>query len=229
LESKNKYITNIQNNYGNEIKQKNEEIDNFTKVSYTVSLNKQITEKNHYITILESQLEKNKNNNQPSSPKPLEKTELKSKLVEKSELKPFKKSVEKPVEKIVEKPVEKIVENPVEKSVEKIVENPVEKSVDKSVEKPVEKIVEKIIEKSVEKIVEKIIEKSVEKPVEKSIKKDIIFNPDDFEDINEYELITYKKKYYLRNLETNELYSIKNNKPEIVVGLITSSGKVKFN
>lgn len=56
-----------------------------------------------------------------------------------------------------------------------------------------------------------------------------IFNPDEFEDINGFELIVYKKKYYLRDLETNEIYGIKDNQPDEIVGLINSKGRVKFN
>ena len=57
---------------------------------------------------------------------------------------------------------------------------------------------------------------------------DYIFVPDTFEEINDYELLKYKKKYYLRNLETNEIYNIYENKPYSVVGLMTH-GKIKLN
>jgi hypothetical protein len=56
-----------------------------------------------------------------------------------------------------------------------------------------------------------------------------VFNIDMFEEINGYELIEYKGDYYLRDLETNELYNIKNNQPNKVIGLINSKSKVKFN
>ena len=54
---------------------------------------------------------------------------------------------------------------------------------------------------------------------------------DDIEsiDINGYELLLYKNNYYLKNNNTNELYDIKNKKPNKLVGIIKSSGKVKFN
>ena len=39
----------------------------------------------------------------------------------------------------------------------------------------------------------------------------------------------YMEVYYLRDLETNELYDIKNNGHNQVVGLINSKGRVKFN
>jgi predicted RNase H-like nuclease (RuvC/YqgF family) len=48
-------------------------------------------------------------------------------------------------------------------------------------------------------------------------------------EINGYELLLYKNNYYLKNNNTNELYNIKNKKPDKIVGIINSSGKVKFN
>jgi len=39
----------------------------------------------------------------------------------------------------------------------------------------------------------------------------------------------YKKKYYLRDLETNQLYDILDNKPHNIVGLYTINGKIKLN
>jgi hypothetical protein len=55
------------------------------------------------------------------------------------------------------------------------------------------------------------------------------FDPNHFEDINGYELTSYKKKYYLRDLETNELYNIVNNKPDKIIGLLSSKGKIIFS
>ena len=55
-----------------------------------------------------------------------------------------------------------------------------------------------------------------------------LFDPEEFEEINGYELLVYKKNYYLRDLETDELYSIQSNKPNKVVGLINNKGKVKL-
>jgi hypothetical protein len=55
------------------------------------------------------------------------------------------------------------------------------------------------------------------------------FNVDNFEDINGFELTSYKKNYYLRDLETNELYDIVNNKPGKIIGLLNSKGKIQFN
>lgn len=50
-------------------------------------------------------------------------------------------------------------------------------------------------------------------------KEDKPFNLDEFEEVNGYELMLYKKNYYLRDLETSEIYNIKNNKPFEKVGL----------
>ena len=63
------------------------------------------------------------------------------------------------------------------------------------------------------------------------IKKEINteFNIDNFEDVNGFELIFYKKIYYLRDLETNELYDIVDYKPGKIIGLLNSKGKIKFN
>jgi hypothetical protein len=119
IQEKDKIISDLTK----ELKQKGDDMSNLTKVSMVQNLNKQLNEKINYITILESQLEKLKNNSN----------------------------------------------------------------------------------------------------------KDTVFNPDDFEDINGYELMMYKNKYYLRDLETNELYNIMNNKPEKIVGFINTKGKPKFN
>ena len=69
----------------------------------------------------------------------------------------------------------------------------------------------------------------VEEKPKKQTKEIEDFDPDTFEEINGYELMMYKKKYYLRDLETNELYTILDNKQDKVVGFINSSGKPKFN
>ncbi len=55
------------------------------------------------------------------------------------------------------------------------------------------------------------------------------FNVDNWEDINGYELIMYKSDYYLRDLETSEIYNIVSNGPGQIVGLMNGKGKVKLN
>ena len=65
----------------NELKQKNEELKNFAKFSIIQKVNKQLEEKNNYIQILESQLEKSKNR-QPVSPKTIvEKPQIEDKPI----------------------------------------------------------------------------------------------------------------------------------------------------
>ena len=135
------------------LKQKTDDMSNLTKVSMIQSINKQLNEKNNYITILEGQLEKFKN----------------TKIRVEQNVIPEKKS----------------------------------------------------------KVEEALPEKKSK--VEEALPEKELFDSDNFEEINGYELICYKKKYYLRDLETNELYDIINNMPNKVVGLISSSGKAKLN
>ena len=146
------------------LKQKTDDMSNLTKVSMIQSINKQLNEKNNYITILEGQLEKFKN----------------TKIRVEQNVIPEKKS----------------------------------------------KVEEALPEKK-SKVEEALPEKKSK--VEEALPEKELFDSDNFEEINGYELICYKKKYYLRDLETNELYDIINNMPNKVVGLISSSGKAKLN
>jgi hypothetical protein len=54
---------------------------------------------------------------------------------------------------------------------------------------------------------------------DKKPKEDKPFNLDNFKEVNGYELMLYTKNYYLRDLETSEIYNNKNNKPFEKVGL----------
>jgi predicted RNase H-like nuclease (RuvC/YqgF family) len=139
LEEENKVLKITLENTQKELEQKTNDLSNLTKVSMVQNLNKQVNEKNNYITILESQLEKYRN-----VPK------------KEGELLHVKENI----------------------------------------------------------------------PLQKE---EVDFDPDNFEEINGYELMLYKKNYYLRDLETNELYNIVNNKPDSVVGFINNKGKPKFN
>ena len=70
----------------------------------------------------------------------------------------------------------------------------------------------------------------IEKELEKARKREeeykaYNFNINDYEDIDEFELIKYKKVYYLKN-SNNSIYSILNNKPYLLVGTININGKV---
>ena len=54
------------------------------------------------------------------------------------------------------------------------------------------------------------------------------FNEDEFNEIEGFELIMYKKNYYLKNTN-NEIFNIVNYKPNVIVGTINSKGKIKLN
>jgi len=82
--------------------------------------------------------------------------------------------------------------------------------------------------KKEEKIEEKI-EENIKENIKEKYSNETEFNPDEYEDINGYELLCYKKKYYLRDLETSEIYDINDYKPNKIVGLITKGGKMKLN
>lgn len=245
-----------------ELKQKNEEINNFTKFSIIQKVNKQLEEKNSYIQILESQIEKFKRNKlEPVSPKIIQ-TNLIDITNEKSndiqveqpdkvlnDIK-FEKLPKVYVKELIEEPIEVRVEEQIEVLV-KLVEESFEEVSEKQFEKPLKVPIKKQVEEAViEKVVEPnkvgvkkqieepvVINLEVDKPIEKQKKKtkiieefrNDIFNPETFIEINGYQLIMYKKKYYLRDLETNQLYDIDNNMPNKVVGIYTINGKVKLN
>jgi len=104
-------------------------------------------------------------------------------------------------------------------------------SINKQLEEKISYI--KILEHQLDKFrAKKPIEAPVVEPTEVSTLVSTIatslFDPEEFEEINGYELLVYKKNYYLRDLETDELYSIQSNKPNKVVGLINNKGKVKL-
>ena len=174
IEEKNREIQKLVNKYDNDInirdeklKEKSDELANFTKISLMQSLHKELNEKNNYIQILESQIEKMKNN------------------------KTSNLNNEKNKVKISEPEKELLDDNLLDKN--------------------------KTNQTEKELLDDNLLDKNKE------------IDPDNFDDINGYELIIYKKKYYLRDLETNELYNITDNKPDTVVGFINSKGKVKFN
>lgn len=54
------------------------------------------------------------------------------------------------------------------------------------------------------------------------------FNEEEFNEIDGFELIMYKKNYYLKNTN-NEIFNIINYKPNVIVGTINSKGKIKLN
>ena len=160
----------------NKLTVQHEEFNDLKKVSYITSINKQLSEKNNYIKILEGQLEK------------LKKT---SHYIEKIELTPEIKEEEIKEEEIKEEEI-KVEEIKVE-----------------------------------EKVKTKKVKKSKTKK-ESNVELDNQFDPDIFEDINGFELLIYKQNYYLRDLETSEIYDIINYKQNQIVGLINSKGKIKL-
>ena len=106
-------------------------------------------------------------------------------------------------------------------------------SINKQLEEKISYI--KILESQLDKLrikkpIEPIPEVHYEPPQEVSpdVTYEEFFDPDEFEEINGYELLVYKKNYYLRDLETDELYSIQSNKPRRVVGLINNKGKIRL-
>ena len=183
----------------NELKLKNEELKDFAKFSLIQKVNKQLEEKNNYIQILESQLDKLKKNQSVVS-----KQTQNENMSEEHKLSPI------------------IVEEPIKKSIDVPIEEPIKKSKSKQVIEPIEgPIKEELVEEQPKKT------KKKNKMIEEF--RNDNFNPENFIEINGYELIMYKKQYYLRDLETNQLYDILNNNPNNVVGLYTINGKVKLN
>jgi hypothetical protein len=173
--------------YKNKINTLEEDNTNFKKVSFVQSMNKQLTEKMNYITILEGQLQKYKN-----------KDEIILEVKQNSSVKE---------ESIKENKEESIKEQYIKESVKETTKDSNNKSKKKKEE----------------------CNKVEEKDIKEKYSNETEFNPDEYEDINGYELLCYKKKYYLRDLETSEIYDINDYKPNKVVGLITKGGKMKLN
>ena len=87
-----------------------------------------------------------------------------------------------------------------------------------------------LIIQQLENQISKLKTSQTKEPVVETKKEiNIEFNVDNFKDVNGFELTTYKKNYYLRDLETNELYDIVDYKPGKIIGLLNSKGKIKFN
>jgi hypothetical protein len=213
-----------------ELNQKTKELEDITKVSLIHTLTKELNKKTKYIQLLEkSKIISNQNINKINSDKSVKQVVTEEQnimsdidldiidLVSKEETVDVKGKEETFIVKEKEEPV-------VVKGKEESVDvKGKEETVIKEKEAPV---VVKEKEKF-EPVIEE--EKLVFNEHKKSKKREQIFNPEEFEEINGYELIIYKKKYYLRDLETGEIYDIVNNQPNQIIGLISSSGKVKFN
>jgi hypothetical protein len=251
------------NSYEKELVIIQEDYDNLKKVSYITSLNKQLHDKNNYIAILESQLNKYKNS------KIIDNTDDANILLNKNKKKQNKTSNNLENNNLIITPeiivqditennnliitpeiiVQDITENnnliiTPEIIVQDITENNIKK---KKKHKSKTQVVETSLEAPIEIPIETPIETSIKTPIETPIEIPIVsnhvkleikkkhkkvsndnFNPEDFEEVNGFELLIYKKTYYLRDLETNELYDILNNKQNNVVGLVNSKGKINF-
>lgn len=88
------------------------------------------------------------------------------------------------------------------------------------------------LRKMVEVIEVTPIIESVEEPIKESVEEHVEekeFDPDNFEEIEGYELIMYKKNYYLKDLENLTIHTIINDTVGDEVGYINSSGKIKLN
>jgi hypothetical protein len=120
----------------------------------------------------------------------------------------------------------RILESQLEKYKNKKVET---ETISEVEEKPKKQPKEEVVveEKPKKSAKEEVVEEKHKKQPKEEVVND--FDPDNFEELNGFELMMYKKKYYLRDLETNELYSIMNNVQDKIVGFINSSGKPKFN
>ena len=110
------------------------------------------------------------------------------------------------------------VVEPLEIPIEIPIETPMNALIEAAIETPTE--AEQTINNNVK--LENIIKKKQKKVSNNN------FNPEDFEEVNGFELLFYKNTYYLRDLETNELYDILNNKQNNIVGLVNSKGKINF-
>jgi hypothetical protein len=188
----------------NKLTVKQEEFNDLKKVSYITSINKQLSEKNNYIKILEGQLER------------LKKT---THYIEKIELTP-----EISHELILETVKEETVKEETVKE---------EVTFNEEVKEEKEEITEEAVKEETvnEEVKVEVKTKKVKKSKTKKepiVESDNQFDPDMFEDINGFELLIYKQKYYLRDLETSEIYDIVDNKQNQIVGLINSKGKIKL-
>ena len=199
--------------YKNKINTLEEDNTNFKKVSFVQSMNKQLTEKMNYITILEGQLQKYKN-----------KDEIILEVKQNSSI----KEEENKEESIKQNKEENVKQNK-EESIKQNKEESIKQNKEESIKQNKGEQNNKSKKKKEEKVEDKKEDKVEEKNIKEKYSNETEFNPDEYEDINGYELLCYKKKYYLRDLETSEIYDINDYKPNKIVGLITKGGKMKLN
>jgi len=199
----------------NIILEKIQELENFSKVSVLISTNKELANRNNYIKILEEQLAKLKNIKNPDIEIKNPDIEIKNPDIEIKnpdiEIKNPDIEIKNPDIKIKNPDIE--IKNPDIK-----IKNP-----DIKIKNPDIKIKNPDIEIKNPDI--KIKNPDIEI---KKKNKLLDFNIDKYEDIEDYELISYKKNYYLKN-NLNEIYSIKKYKPYKLIGMIDSKGKIVLN
>jgi hypothetical protein len=186
------------------IAEKIDEIKNLNNVSMIKTLNSHLNEKNNMIRILEKQISTGK------SPNPTLGKEIKEFLSNE-----VKNDVKLDIQKNKTK----------SDTIDKTNDTNLSETESENKEKQTATTTASLSQNAIDKTNKKEV---VKEEVKKGKKKVIDFDPDEFEDINGYELTLYKKVYYLRNLETNELYSIDNNDVGEKVGYITSGNKVKM-
>lgn len=227
-------LNQTKNKYDKEIKDQKEELVRLTKISLIQQYDKQLKEQNEYIKIIETQLEKYKNSSKSQLLKIVPTVQVDSQVykdalnnnleskvannlyTEKSDLPINNNDVNNHKQKKGKKTKSEIVEN--NEQTQELFEPVLEQELTNN----------DCISKKKKK--QKYVEDNVNE-VQYNLHSNLEDNNelDNLEDINGYELTLYKKSYYLRDLETNELYDIENNKPNHVVGLINSKGRVKFN
>jgi hypothetical protein len=240
-------LNNKIDNYKNELKLIQDDYDNLKKVSYITSLNKQLHDKNNYIIILESQLNKYKNSkiiDDIDIPSIKNKKKHKDNIIQ--DTTPDNIIQDTTPDNIIQDTTpDNIIQDTTPDNIiqETIPDNIIQETIPDNIIKKKKKhksktqVVESdiILENSTE-IEQKVntpiethdnINNEIKKKKHKKVSNDD-FNPEHFEDINGFELLLYKKTYYLRDLETNELYDIINNKQNNIVGLVNSKGKINF-
>ena len=221
----------------NELKNKQEDLVNLTKVSYIQSLNKQVLEKNNYILILESQLDKLRLQNSSNQTAIIDKrAKIAADAAAQIAADAAAQIAADAAAQIAADAAAQIASDAAAQiasdAAAQIAENEEELIEEKSIKSKKSK--KQVIDDDTDEenhIVENYVveEKPKKRKKSKQQNNEDKFDPETFEDINGYELLVYKNKYYLRDLETSELYDIVNNKPNHIVGLINSKSKVKFN
>jgi len=196
------------------ILEKIQELENFSKVSVLISTNKELANRNNYIKILEEQLTKLKNNNKTYN--------LKENI--KEIIKDIKNIKEDIKENIKESEYIKDITKDIIKDNNDIKENIIKDNDDiEHIKKEDNDDIEHIKKEDNDDITKAIKEDNKKRDKDKLLN----FNIDDYKEIDNYELILYKKNYYLKN-NLLEIYNIKKYKPYKLIGNVNSNGKIIF-